>query len=297
MSKSTLSLILSGITFLGLAASSSAATLTYFFSQKDGGAVIVPDFLQEATEHGNQAGASIVQTRANFLTAVAGGGLTSGTESFEGDPYSSGINGLPPFFPHELPPALNPLIAPLDFGVGTGTLHTVGNVLNVGDYVPNPSDPQWRFPYDDGAAHAGEQQYVGSVPEGSNATQVVLDQAVNAFGFFASDVGDDGAFMSVRLNFTNGDSELIALEDLGYTQHPSINATSIYFGVLSDMAFDSVDIVYEGEIGTDRYGLDVLTVGIAKSNAVPETGHTLLLGSAMIGFLAFGSAARRRRKA
>lgn len=258
------------------------AVPTTFFAQVDGGGATVPDLT------------SIVQTRQDFLDAMAVAGLTVGTESFEGlaadtpsgDPLMVllGMGSLP------APRVLNEA---LDFGpAGTGTITGTGNIINLMNYNlggVTGVDEQSRYPYPDGGS-----QYVGTVPEG--ALTIALDQPVEGFGFFASDVGDRLASISVE--FADGGLLPIDLASLGYDPELYRNGDAIYFGIVSPgQAFTQLNIVYgPSPTGMDYFGIDAVSVGMGYSTAVPESGASLTLFALSLFLIGCLSERIRRRK-
>lgn len=113
----------------------------------------------------------------------------------------------------------------------------------------------------------------------------------NAFGFFASDIGDFGAVLEVDLLAFDG----TVLENVGPVDASGVNGNLIFQGWTSTETFFGVRFgVNGGGDPNDAFGIDDLYVGSLKpSVVVPLPGAGLLLISGIAGL----AGVRRMRKA
>ena len=121
------------------------------------------------------------------------------------------------------------------------------------------------------------------------------DTPVDAFGFFATDVGDHNGQISLTLTYADGTTENHPIDHLrnpttGSAKDPQ-HGSLIFFGLISDQAIRSVAFTNLNPGEGDRFGFDNLVVGLT---AVPEPSSLLLLLS---GAFCGGLHVLRRRRA
>ncbi len=131
--------------------------------------------------------------------------------------------------------------------------------------------------------------------DANNAFTVIFSQAIAAFGFYGTDIGDFGGSLSIEL--LGGDLHTV-VKTLSVPTTDSDGAT-IYFGVLSTTAsedFTGIRFVSTAP-STDFFGFDDFTVAARSqlvttdpNNPAPIPGTVALAG---LGLLALG--ARKRR--
>ncbi|MBI9092919.1 MAG: PEP-CTERM sorting domain-containing protein [Desulfobacterium sp.] len=187
---------------------------------------------------------------ASFMSVLTG----VGTEDFESFAYRS--------------------TAPidLDFGVsGTATLSGNGRIKN-GD-----SAGRW--------ATSGSKYW-----ETNQNFNITFTEAVSAFGFYGTDIGDFGG--EVILTYTNGSTTTLGIGNTTGARDGSV----LYFGFYEDdqdMAFDFIS--FSNTNGSDWFGFDDMTIGtftqIAQISQTPEPATILLMG---IGLLGVASYSRKR---
>jgi len=126
---------------------------------------------------------------------------------------------------------------------------------------------------------SGTQQVEGF----ANAFSIAFSKPVAAFGFYATDVGDQGG--SLKLSYANGPATVIQL-----TQLFTNNGNALYFGYIStENPFTGV--TFSNSSADDRFGYDNMTIGSVQQVTVPDSGTTI----GMLG-LAFAGIAGLRRK-
>jgi len=162
-------------------------------------------------------------------------------------------------------------------GITTATLSGSGKVSDV---VKNGVHPL-----------SGENYW--STRAGQNDSfRVDFDQAVAAFGFYATDIGDVGAKVNIEVGLANGETRII---DLTHNQTRGQSGSVLYQGILAeseDELFTSIRFLTTNG-ARDGFGFDNMTVGAfdqIRSESVPEPAS--LLGLAAIA----GAAALKRKR-
>lgn len=161
--------------------------------------------------------------------------------------------------------------------VATATLSGKGSVSDMEEYGVHPL--------------SGENYWLTKAGQNDNF-QIDFDEAVAAFGFFATDIGDVGAKVMIELGLANGETQLV---DLAHNQTRGQSGSVLYQGIIAeneDELFTSVRFITENGKG-DGFGFDNMTVGSWKqveSATTPEPGA--LMGLAAIAGIA---AAKRKR--
>ncbi|MPW28063.1 PEP-CTERM sorting domain-containing protein [Agarivorans sp. B2Z047] len=175
----------------------------------------------------------------------------AGTEDFES--FSTGSSG--------------PLTA--DFGAaGTATLSGSGAIDNGG---------YGRF------ATSGTKFW-----ETNQNFTIEFSQAISAFGFYGTDIGDFGG--QITLDFLSGSST-------SYTVDNSTNApdgTLLYWGII-DTLNPFTKITFGNTNSTDVFGFDDMTIANQTQvlpSQVSEPTSALMLGLGLLGF----AASRRKKK-
>lgn len=136
----------------------------------------------------------------------------------------------------------------------------------------------------------------------SGASSFNLDfggQAVQSFGFFATDVGDWGGLLSLELTQMDGTKVIVEPGDQvngGPIRDLSAAGSVLFFGVstsIADEYFKSVRFISTGGADVDKFGFDMFTVIAAPSgpSPVPLPGSLALVGAALGGL----ALVRRRR--
>lgn len=144
-------------------------------------------------------------------------------------------------------------------------------------------------------ASEGSQYLFSSVQGGSvNSFTINFDQAVAAFGFVGTDIGDIGAVLTLEL--ANGGTTQVAVgNSIAGPNGEFISGSALFFGIVAeDLAslFTSIRFDFASP-EFDSFGFDEMTVGdIDQVNPIPlpTAGALGLMGITAIG-------ARRRRAA
>ncbi|WP_083690219.1 PEP-CTERM sorting domain-containing protein [Colwellia sp. UCD-KL20] len=177
---------------------------------------------------------------AAFLAQLSG----VGTEDFES--FSQGISG--------------PLT--VDFGVaGTATLSGSGEVRT--------SSSSGRF------ATSGSAYW-----NTNNDFTITFSNAISAFGFYGTDIGDFGG--NITLDFVNGSTTSYIVNNT--TSAP--NGSLLFWGLV-DVTNPFTSITFGNTNSTDVFGFDDMTIGTAQqviTNSVPEPGSLAILGLGLAGF-------------
>ncbi|MFN3936600.1 MAG: VPLPA-CTERM sorting domain-containing protein [Gemmobacter sp.] len=202
-----------------------------------------------------------VTARANFLATLSGG---VGTEDFES------LSGSTPL-------ALN---FPGSTGGITATL--------TGSAVVQSSPNAGRF------ATSGSRYLQTSA--GGNFG-VAFSSAISAFGFYATDLGDFGNQLILRLTDTDGIVTSLAVPHIvGSGGNP--DGTLVFFGFI-DLTTAYTSIAFDNQPGgVDVFGFDDMTIGDRRQIVNPPSEIPLpAAGWFMVAGLGGLAALRRRRKA
>ena len=178
----------------------------------------------------------------NFVTAVG----NYGTEDFETYPAFA----FPPLT--------------LNFG-GTVTGEATGTMMTSTFLLEelNPTNGG-RFP------SSGEVYW-----EVGGPTSIAFSSPIQALGFFATDVGDQGGQLQLMLTRTDGMMTTVAVP---HSMGTSATGAALFFGLYDqNAAYTAVSFGVTGST-TEVFGIDDLTVGTSLANPVPEPSTFALLG-------------------
>jgi hypothetical protein len=135
----------------------------------------------------------------------------------------------------------------------------------------------------------------------SGASSFNLDfggQAVQSFGFFATDVGDFKGLLSLELTRMNGSTFIVEPGDLatgGPIRDNTAAGSVLFFGVSTSIEseyFKAVRFISSGGTDNDMFGFDMFTVIAAPGGGtIPLPGSLALVGAALGGL----ALVRRRR--
>jgi len=161
----------------------------------------------------------------------------------------------------------------LNFGANTATLSGDGQVRTV---AGPGTDGGGRFPID------GNNYWHMFVQPGQSAT-FSFSTAMSAFGFYLTDLGDEGG--NVNLIFTRADTSTFTValsDDYMSNNGASPSASVLFFGIVDNLEFVSME--FQITAGGGNLGLDYLAVGTKEEvREVPEPATLGLLGFGLLG--------------
>ena len=165
--------------------------------------------------------------------------------------------------------------APLavDFGAaGTATLNGGGAIQS--GYSTG------RFPI------SGEKYWEAST--GTGMFTIDFSEAVAAFGFYGTDIGDFNG--QIQVSTAGGLTETF---DIPHTQNAP-NATALFWGVIdTEDEFTSISFANTGSSG-DWFGFDDFSIGSRQQVSVPEPASISLLGIGLLSLVGFAKIRKRR---
>ena len=120
---------------------------------------------------------------------------------------------------------------------------------------------------------------------------VSFSEAITAFGFFGTDIGDFGGNASLSVNYVDGSQGTLSLGNT-VGQNGSTNGSVLFYGffeVDANKAFTSISFLNSSN--SDYFGFDDMVVG--NSAPVPEPATMFLFGTGLAGLAA---GVRRKKK-
>lgn len=202
------------------------------------------------------------------------GGLVSGDPLTAQNDFVSNLSGVgSEGFESYLGGTATPLAIGFPGSTGniTATLTGSGNVENqmgAGRFNTTPLGRQWW--------------------EVSGTFGIAFDQAISAFGFYGTDIGDFNGQITLALTDING-----IVTNLVVPNTVNGNNASLLFYGFIDAANSYTSIAFGNtNAGTDFFGFDDMIIGDSEQVSIPEPATLGLLGLGLLGL-----AAARRTKA